>query len=271
MMDIQRLPVTADHSHLYRNNRDGTFSDVTQAARLNKVMLGMGLNFGDLDNDGYLDFYAGTGNPDLTTLIPNRMFRNASGKFFQEVTHSGNFGHLQKGHGIAFADINNDGTQDVFAQMGAAYTGDTAYSSLYANPGHGNHWLTLQLEGVQTNRGAYGARIKVTVRTAHGTRDIYKTVGPGASFGCNPRRQEIGLGKAEKIETVGIYWPVSRKTQTLQGLKPNSFYRIREDRDEATPIQLKPIAWPIVTAKAATPRGDTSDGAAEDEEKLSSF
>jgi hypothetical protein len=249
MMDIQRLPVKGDHSHLYRNNRDGTFTDVTEATHLNRVILGMGLNFGDLDNDGYLDFYAGTGNPDLTTLIPNRMFRNAGGKFFQEVTHSGNFGHLQKGHGIAFADIDNDGDQDVFAQMGAAYTGDTAYSSLYANPGHGNHWLKLRLEGVQTNRRAIGSRIKVTVRTAGGTRDIYKTVGTGASFGCNPLRQEIGLGQAQEIEKVEIYWPVSRKTQTLRGLKWDTFYGVREDRDQATPIPLKATSWSTARAQ----------------------
>src|SRR5205814_2316351 len=80
--------------------------------------------FSDLDNDGYLDFYIGTGNPDLSTLIPNRMFRNAEGKFFQDVTTAGGFGHLQKGHGIAFADLDNDGDQDIFANMGGAYTGD---------------------------------------------------------------------------------------------------------------------------------------------------
>jgi hypothetical protein len=251
IMDIQRLPVKGDHSHLYRNNRDGTFADVTEATRLNRVILGMGLNFGDLDNDGYLDFYAGTGNPELTTLIPNRMFRNAGGKFFQEVTTSGNFGHLQKGHGIAFADINNDGNQDVFAQMGAAYSGDTAFSSLYANPGHGNQWLTLKLEGVQTNRCAIGARIKVTVRTASGTRSIYKTVGSGGSFGCNPLRQEIGLGQAQEIETVAIYWPVSRKTQTLRGLQRNRFYQVREDEEQATPFHLEATPWSAATAGVA--------------------
>jgi hypothetical protein len=261
MMDLQGLPVSYEHSHLYRNNRDGTFTDVTRTTGLKKVILGMGLNFGDLDNDGWLDFYAGTGNPDLTTLIPNRMFRNAEGRFFQEVTTSGNFGHLQKGHGIAFADVNNDGRQDVFAQMGGAYSGDTAYSTLYANPGHGNHWLTLKLEGVQTNRSAIGARIKVTVRTAMGARDIYKTVGTGASFGSNPLRQEIGLGRAQSIEKVEIYWPVSRKTQTLAGLTPDRFYAVREDQDRARPIDLKAAAWPSAAVKVArAAAGELSPG-----------
>ena len=94
----------------------------------------MGLNYGDLDNDGWLDFYPGTGNPDFHTLVPNRMFRNDGGKRFQDVTTAGNFGHLQKGHGIAFGDVDNDGDQDIFEEMGGAYQADRAYSALYENP-----------------------------------------------------------------------------------------------------------------------------------------
>ena len=88
----------------------------------------MGSNFGDLDNDGWLDFYAGTGDPDLTTLIPNRMFRNADGKAFQEVTSSGGFGHIQKGHGVSFADLDNDGDFDT-DDMVALGTGNKVYGS----------------------------------------------------------------------------------------------------------------------------------------------
>ena len=43
------------------------------------VFAAMGCNFGDFDNDGWLDFYLGTGDPDLGTLVPNRMFKNVSG------------------------------------------------------------------------------------------------------------------------------------------------------------------------------------------------
>ena len=241
--DYLNLPTKAEYSCLYRNNRDGTFTDVTMDAKLYRIIQGMGHNFGDLDNDGFLDFYAGTGDPDLATLIPNRMFRNAGGKYFQEVTTSGDFGHLQKGHGIAFADLNNDGTQDVFAQMGGAFDGDTAHSALFANPGHGNRWIKLKLEGVQTNRSAIGVRIKVSVRTAAGSREIHRTVGTGGSFGSGPLRQEIGLGQAQSIEKVEIFWPVSRKTQTLSGLALDQAYHVREDKDTPTPIKLKTFAW----------------------------
>lgn len=78
---------------------------------LHKVMYTMGSNFGDLDNDGYLDFYVGTGDTDMRVIMPNRMFRNVNGSRFEEVTASGGFGHLQKGHAVSFADLNNNGQQ----------------------------------------------------------------------------------------------------------------------------------------------------------------
>ena len=133
----------AERGRLYRNNRDGTFADVTKAMGLYTVMQVMGLNFGDLDNDGWLDFYAGTGNPDFHTLVPNRLFRNDGGKRFQDVTTSANVGHLQKGHAIAWGDVDNDGDQDIFEQMGGAYQADRAYSVLYRESAqraeHGRH------------------------------------------------------------------------------------------------------------------------------------
>ena len=181
-----------ERARLYHNNHDGTFSDVTREQGLYKVLESMGSNFGDLDNDGWLDCYIGTGDPALGTLIPNRMFRNNEGRGFQDVTTSGGFGQLQKGHAIAFGDLNNDGEQDVYSVVGGAFAGDHYPNQLFANPGHGNHWLKLKLEGVQSNRAAIGTRIKVVTQTAAGEREIHRTVGSGGSFGGSPLRQEIG-------------------------------------------------------------------------------
>jgi hypothetical protein len=239
LADYLGLPTKAERSRLFRNNGNGTFTDMSREARVNRVFVAMGANFGDLDNDGWLDFYIGTGEPNLGTLIPNRMFRNAEGKFFQDVTTSGGFGHLQKGHAIAFADFDNDGDQDVFADMGGAYTGDTARNALFENPGHGNHWLTLKLEGVQCNRAAIGARIKVVVETKSGERAIYKTVCSGGSFGASPLRQEIGLGQATRIKQIEVFWPVPGQTQVLRDLAMDRFYRLRQGETNATPMAVK--------------------------------
>jgi len=229
----------SEAARLYRNNRDGTFSDMTKESKLFKLIFAMALNFGDFDNDGWLDFLAGTGDPDFSTVVPNRAFRNAEGKFFQDVTTSGGLGHLQKGHAISFADIDNDGDQDIFEVIGGAYTDDTYRSSLLENPGHGNHWLTLKLEGVKSNRSAYGARIKVLVKTEQGERAIYKTVSSGASFGASPLRQEIGLGKAQAIQSVEILWPTTGQTQVLKNLAMDRFYKVREGESAATLMNVR--------------------------------
>ncbi len=234
--DYMGKPFRSEKARFFRNKGDGTFTDATKEVGLDKLILAMSLNFGDYDNDGWLDFLAGTGDPDFATVIPNRAFRNADGKRFQDVTTSGGLGHLQKGHAISFADIDNDGDQDVFEVIGGAYADDTYRTSLLKNPGHSNHWVTLKLEGRKSNRSALGARIKVNVKTAAGSRAIYKTVSSGASFGASPLRQEIGLGQALGIESVEIFWPTTGETQILQGLSKDRFYSVREG--DAAPVLL---------------------------------
>jgi len=251
--DYLGLPSKGARPRLYRNNRNGTFTDVTASAKLDRVLLVMGSNFGDLDNDGWLDMYLGTGDPEFSTLVPNRMFRNADGKFFQDVTTAGGFGHLQKGHGIAFADFDNDGDQDIYEVMGGFYAGDNYRNVLYENPGLGRRWLTLKLEGVKSNRAALGARIKVTVKTPAGPRAIYKTVGTGGSFGGSPLRQEIGLGDALAIESVEITWPTTARVQVLKNLELDHFYKVREDDAVAAPWPLKKFKFVLMPDKVCGP------------------
>ncbi|MCP3912411.1 MAG: CRTAC1 family protein, partial [Actinomycetia bacterium] len=214
--DYLGYPVEDGLVHLFRNDHDGTFTDVSEAVGVDHPMLVMGANYGDLDNDGWLDLYFGTGAPDYRALVPNRMFRNAGGEVtpeggkrhvFQDVTTSGGFGHLQKGHGISFADVDNDGDQDVFAVMGGAFSGDVFHNVLFANPGRGNSWVTLRLEGVKSNRAAIGGRIRVEAETPEGRRDVHVLVSTGGSFGSSSLRQEIGLGNATAIRAVEVWWP----------------------------------------------------------------
>ncbi len=214
---------------LYRNNHDGTFTDVARAAHIAHPMLGMGLNVGDLNNDGWMDVAVGTGNPALSTLVPNMLFLNDGGKQFRNITASAGFGHLQKGHGIAFGDIDGDGDQDVFEELGAVWPGDRARSALFLNPGHGAHWVTLRLAGTTSNRLGTGARIAVTVSTPHGERTIHALAGTGGSFGCSSHQQEIGLGDAAAIRRIEIRWPgPAAEPQVLQGVPMDRVLLVRQ-------------------------------------------
>lgn len=231
----------AEMPRLYQNNGDGTFTDMASEAGLDKVIYTMGSNFGDLDNDGFLDFYVGTGDPDFRSIMPNRMFRNNQGKEFQEVTSSGGFGHLQKGHGVSFADLDNDGDQDIFTVIGGAFEGDVYMNAMFENPGHGNHWVTLMLEGKQSNRMGIGTRIAIEVETPDGLQTIHKTVSTGSSFGSSTLEQEIGLGNATGIHQIKIYWPASGKEQVFEDVTMDQFYKVAEDSEELVEIERKEI------------------------------
>ncbi len=190
--DYLGLPNPGTRARLYRNRGDGTFGDATKPAGVDRIYHAMGANFGDLDNDGWLDLYLGTGDPDLATVIPNRALRNAGGTRFQDVTTAAGLGHLQKGHGVSFADVDNDGDQDLHEDLGGAMSGDVYPNVLFENPGMGNHWLILRLQGTKANRCALGARVRVDLQEGGQRRQLYRTVGPGGSFGANPLRLEIG-------------------------------------------------------------------------------
>ena len=100
--------VHKDNNRLYRNNRDGTFTDVTYDARLYYPMGTMGAGVADLDNDGYVDFYFGTGDPQMSRLEPNRFFRNNGNGTFSDLTRYVGFARPgNKGHGVAFVDLSN--------------------------------------------------------------------------------------------------------------------------------------------------------------------
>src|SRR5439155_1093557 len=120
-------------NRLYRNLQGKRFQDVTQEMGLDMVFATMGSNFGDFDNDGFLDMYLGTGDPNLAMLVPNRMFRNVGGKRFAEITASSRTGHLQKGHAVACGDWRRCGSLDIFMEMGGATPGDKYHNVLFQN------------------------------------------------------------------------------------------------------------------------------------------
>ena len=223
-LELQGQKVMTDKPHLYINNGDETFTDRTEEYGLSKTMYGMGANFGDLDNDGFLDLYIGTGAPEYTTIVPNRMFRNVNGKRFEEVTSAGGFGHIQKGHGVAFADMDKDGDQDIYAVMGGVFEGDRFTNILFENPGCSNNWIVIELQGVKTNRNGIGSKLEITLSD---WRKIHSTLNSGGSFGSSNLQAEIGLGKAKEIAELKIHWQ-NGEIQTFTDIEINQKIRIVE-------------------------------------------
>ena len=215
-----------DTNRLFRNNRDGTFTDVTYDAKLFYPTGTMGGGVADIDNDGYLDIYLGTGDPQMSRLEPNRFFRNNGDGTFTDLTSYVGFARPgNKGHGVAFVDIDDDGDLDIFAQLGGHYPGDHAYNAFYRNlKGNQNNWLELDLRGVKSNRFAVGAQ--VTVKS--GDLLVYREVKGSEGFGAtSPYRQHFGLAKRARIDSLEIRWP-SGLTQNFTGLEANQIISLSE-------------------------------------------
>ncbi len=234
--ELLKMPPMEEQPRLYINQKNGTFKDISQTYGVRKSIYAMGSNYGELDMDGFLDFYIGTGTPHLGSTVPNRMFRNVAGKKFEEVTYSGGFGHVQKGHGVSFADLNNDGDQEIYAVMGGAFEGDTFTNVLFDNEPNANKWISFKLEGSSKNVDAVGAKVIVT--TSKG--QIHRVVNTGGSFGSNPLRLEIGLGDCDPEINVLVMWPDKARSKTeLSGIAVNKAYKIKQADSSIEPLNVK--------------------------------
>ena len=210
-------PHDGDRQVLYRNNGDGTFTDVTRESGLYQAFGAMGANFGDIDSDGYLDIYLATGAPQMGRLERDALFRNNGDGTFTDATFALGLGNIGKGHGVTFGDVDTDGDVDIYVPVGGAFIGDQWHNLFYQNAGAGNNWLTLKLVGVKSNRDGIGA--KVTLRV--GDNVIYREVSGGCGFGStNSLSLEIGLKAYTKVDTLEIAWP-SGQVDTHRNLSIN--------------------------------------------------
>jgi hypothetical protein len=171
------------------------------------------------------------------------MFKNVGGTRFAEITGTSGTGHLQKGHGVACGDWDNDGDIDIFIETGGAINGDKYHNVLFQNPGQGNNWLTVKLSGTKTNRAALGARIKV-VTAAEKPVTIHRHVASGSSFGANPLRQTIGLAKADRVALLQIDWPTSGTTQVFRDIPANQLIEVTEGEPGYKSSRPRPIPLP---------------------------
>jgi len=218
---------------LYHNDRDGTFGDATYSSGLGGSSLpyvGWGVDFVDLDNDGYQDIFVVNGHiydnveafdPGYTYAQRNQVFRNRGDGAFDEISDQCGPGLLlnKVSRGAAFGDYDNDGDIDVLI-TNSNQTPDLLRNDS-VNP---NHWLILETVGTVSNRDGIGARVKVV---AGGISQI-REVKSGSSYLCqSDMRLHFGLGAASIVDLVELRWP-SGLVERFEGVKANQFLRLKE-------------------------------------------
>ena len=224
---------TVSHPCVYRNLGTGGFQEISREARLARPIPVLSANFGDFDNDGFLDLYAANGWQGCSGLFPSTLLRNIGGGRFEDATVSSHTGHLEQGQGISCADFDDDGDLDLFVQAGGLVPGDRSRNLLYRSAGHGRHWLKVRLVGTRTNRAGLGARIRVVVESNDGRRrSIVRTIGNNSSSGGNSLVQLIGLSDCSRVAELEVRWPTSRTTQTFRDLRSAQAIEVTEGAAE---------------------------------------
>ncbi|MEO6132980.1 MAG: VCBS repeat-containing protein [Saprospiraceae bacterium] len=230
---------------LYHNKGNLVYEEVGVPMGLTEVAFTMGCNYGDINTDGYLDFYLSTGNPFYQSIVPNKMYLNMDGKKFEDVSYSGGFANIQKGHGVSFGDPDHDGDEDIFVVIGGAFDGDAFYNCFFENPNeHNNNWVVLKLAGTKANKSSIGARVAISIQEGGKERKIYRTVSSGASFGANSLNLEVGLRKASAINNVMVQWPCKDcPDQVFTALEINKAYLLTEDQSSASPLPYSKVKF----------------------------
>jgi hypothetical protein len=230
--DIFKTNFADDTCNLYRNNGDGTFSDVTFASGIgiNNQYVAWGCGFVDYDNDGWPDIIQVNGHvyPEIggheigqTFKNPRLVYKNMGNGQFKDVSAGMGPGITERfsSRGAAFGDYDNDGDVD------ALILNMSDVPSLLRNDG-GNkqNWIKLKLVGTKCNRTAIGARARVITGT-HAQMDEVRS---GSSvMSQSDLRLHFGLGKAEAAD-IEVQWPTTQKIERFKQIKANQILTIRE-------------------------------------------
>lgn len=196
---------------LFRNNGDGTFTDITNASGLGGATLkysGWSVRLADLDNDGWKDLFVAQGHvmdnievtsPNLKYLQPPLLLGNVRGHF-TGLEAGPALKAPWAGRGAAFGDIDNDGALDIVVTN----IGQKAYM-LHNEGGNRNGWIGVRARGRKSNRDGIGARVKVV--SASGLTQYY-TINTAAGYlSASDKRLIVGLGADKLARTVEIRWP----------------------------------------------------------------
>ena len=209
---------------LWRNDGEGSFSDVTQTAGLSKSNIeagpgpGIGAGFFDFDNDGALDLLLVNARNGQNGGH-NRLLRNKGDGTFTDVTAVSGLGDMGDAKAVGFADYDYDGDLDFYVVNG------DGPNRLYRNDlGNRNSWLRVRLQGISSNLLGIGARVEVA--TPDGRMTVAFPAG-GPEFGGQSETQLVfGLGDADRAN-IRVIWP-SGLVQDFWGAIPNELIRLRE-------------------------------------------
>lgn len=208
-----------DSAGLFRNNGNGTFTDVAGATGCDTNGMAWGVVCDDLDNDGDEDIFIANRSGFGGKHPPALLYRNNGGMFTNVTREAGTSIRLEAS-GVASGDFDNDGRRDLVV----ADVSSQGKNLLLRNTSSGGHWAAFRLHGTSTNRSAIGARLRVVT----GQVSQVRTVTAGSSFSSQVSSTvHIGLGSATAIDTLEVSWSPT-KVQTFTQLTVDRRHDITE-------------------------------------------
>lgn len=211
---------------LFRNNGDGTFTDMRKQARF-MPLASMSFAHADWNNDGHEDFSMGCGGGYIQQIEPYLFYQNNGDGTFINKTPFLMKSLWGKGHGMAFGDYDHDGQLDVLLNNGGGFDGDLWPGVLLHNTGTGNHWLNVSLKPAPgTNASAIGARVTVEAGKLRQVKEIQS----GGTFSVSSLALHFGLAAQPRAERIVVEWPNRKKTVTeLKDIAADQALEISEE------------------------------------------
>ena len=197
-------------NRLYRNEGNGVFTDVTDAAGVANGGWGWGVCFEDFDNDGDLDIFhvngweqidpRDAGGPNDYSSDQVRYFESQGDGTFVEAADAARLVDTGQGRGVACFDADRDGDLDLVITNNKSTKSVVFYRNELAA---GNHYLAIRLHGSGSNTHAIGALIEVR----GGSRTQIREIRAGSHFvSQNPAEAHFGLGSATTVDLT-VFWP----------------------------------------------------------------